>query len=284
MSTWAIVSLISAIAAVSIALGLQWSAARFASRFRDDREQVLREFKLRTASTPETVLTEQDIEPLPPPVQKYIRITGFLGKPKIQNFQVRFSGRMRGKEQNYFQFESEQINRIDAPTRLFFMKAKMFGLPLLGYHRFENAHASMDIRPFGLFSVVHFDGSEMNKTETVTFLNDLCLLAPGALVDKRIRWDKVEERSARATLIINEISVQAILHFDESGRLVNFESNDRYEVNSGQWLRFSTPIHQYGEYKGHRLPAKADAVWDYPDGPFVYGQFETAKVEYNVSL
>ena len=60
----------------------------------------------------------------------------------------------------------------------------MFGLPVLGYHDYQNAKANMDIRLLGLYAVVKAKGDEMNKAETVTVFNDMCLMFPATLIDK----------------------------------------------------------------------------------------------------
>ena len=49
-------------------------------------------------SLPESSLTEEDLIDLPEPVKKYIRYTGSLGKPKVNNFRIEFSGQIRKNE------------------------------------------------------------------------------------------------------------------------------------------------------------------------------------------
>lgn len=65
-------------------------------------------------------LTEADIRHLPEPVKKYIRYTGSVGKPKVNNFKIEFSGKIRKDEQSeWMTFTSEQHNFMENPTRLF---------------------------------------------------------------------------------------------------------------------------------------------------------------------
>lgn len=134
-------------------------------------------------------LTETDIQYLPEAVKKYLRYTGSVGKPKVNNFKFEFSGKIRKNEQSeWMPFTSEQFNFMETPTRLFFMKAVMKNLPVAGYHCYNNGHAFMDIRLFSLVKVQFQDGDEMAKAETVTFFNDMCCMAPATLIDKRISW------------------------------------------------------------------------------------------------
>ncbi|MBK9331336.1 MAG: hypothetical protein IPM96_02775 [Ignavibacteria bacterium] len=116
-------------------------------------------------------LTEKDIQHLPEPVKEYLRYSGCIGKPKVNNFKIELKGKIRKNEQSeWMQFTSEQYNFMEIPTRLFFMKAVMKSLPVAGYHLYNNGDAYMDIRLLSLFKVQYQDGDEMDKAETVTFL------------------------------------------------------------------------------------------------------------------
>jgi hypothetical protein len=126
------------------------------------------------------VLTEQDLADLPAPVGRYLKYAGVVGKPKVKNFKIVFNGEMRDKGKEYFSFTSEQYNFIQNPARLFFMKGRMFGITVPGYHKYFDRKASMDIRLFGMFPVVKFSGEVMDKTETVTLFNDMCLFSPAS--------------------------------------------------------------------------------------------------------
>ena len=233
------------------------------------------------APTPE-ILNEKDLEPLPECVQNYLRYVGAVGKPKVYNMKIVFTGEMRDKGKDWFHFTSEQYNFMDSPTRLFFMKAKIMGLPTNGYHKYTNETASMRIKLLSLFSVVDLSEPELYPTETVTFFNDLCLFAPAALIDDRITWETLDALSAKATFNNKGTTISAILYFNEKGQLINFVSKDRYSVSEMKAFPFSTPASNYQEVNGYKLPNYGEAIWHYPDGDFVYGKFRVTDVVYNV--
>lgn len=229
------------------------------------------------------LLSESDIAHLPSPVQKYIRYTGALGKPKVNSFHAVFDGELRERDKKWFGFHSEQFNRIDDPARLFFLTAQVNGLPTSGYHKFLGLHASMRINVLSMLPVVSVKGPELDTAETVTWFNDLCILAPAALIDRRIQWKEIDSLNCEALFEYKGIRISAQLLFDTDGKLVNFISNDRYALN-GKTLtkfRFSTPISEYRDFNGMRLASKGDAIWDYPEGPFTYGKFLLRAVSYN---
>ncbi len=230
----------------------------------------------------DSVLTEADIKDLPGPVKDYIRYTGSIGKPKVNNFRVESTGKIRKNEESgWMPFTTEQYNFMQTPTRLFFMKAEMKHLPVAGYHYYKDGHAVMDIRLFSLFKVQYMEGEEMDVAETVTFFNDMCCMAPATLIDRRIKWLETDKNMVKASFTNNNITVSACLYFNEKGELENFISNDRYDYDAGKKLPWSTPLKDYKETNGYRLAGSADAIYSYPDKEFCYGTFNITSAQYN---
>jgi hypothetical protein len=233
----------------------------------------------------DSLLSEFDLVELPQLVQNYIRYSGAVGKPKVRNFKVEFSGQIRKNEAlEWMPFTSQQYNFVTTSTRLFFMNAVMKNLPVAGFHSFRNGQAAMDIRLLSLFKVQYQSGKEMGIAETVTFFNDMCCMAPATLIDKRIKWIEVGEHYVKAQFTNNNISISAKLYFNDKGELINFISNDRYAVqenNTMKQLPWSTPLKNYKDFNGHKLPAYAEAIYNYPQGSMTYGTFVLRNIEYN---
>jgi hypothetical protein len=229
----------------------------------------------------EGVLTEKDVAVLPAPVQRYIRYSGCIGQPRVSSFRVQFTGRIRSKGGSWMPFTSEQQNFLYPPTRLFWMDATMKGLPVAGYHRYRNGIASMDIRLLSLLKVQYASGGEMNVAETITFFNDLCIMAPAALVDTRIRWEAVEGDTVKAAFTAANITVRATLIFAPDGRLMNFISDERFNTQEGKRMQWSTPLLHYAVIGKQRLGVSANLVYAYPEEDFVYGEFQMKSITYN---
>jgi len=256
-----------------------WAAWHFEKQYKRDVTENLSY----TTNRAESLLTSDAISDLPEPVQRYIIYSGAIGKPILTNFKIKFEGQIRADEKSpWMPFTTEQYNFIDLPTRLFFMNATMKGLPVSGYHSFKNGIAIMDIRLLGLVNVQYQAGKEMDIAETVTWFNDLCLFAPAGLIDKRIKWESIDSLSSQATFKNNNIVITSILYFNNNGELVNFVSDDRYQIVSEtnrKVVRFSTPVKNYVELNGRKYPSYGEAIWKLPEGDLVYGQFNTKEVE-----
>lgn len=256
-----------------------WAIQNFEAHFRNDVKESL----FRTNNIQTDLLTEADILSLPAPVQKYMLYCGVLNKQKVKNMRIVFDGEMREKGKDWFTFRAVQYNSFDKPTRLFFMKAKIYGMTVPGYHSYQNAHATMQVKLLGLINVVNVQGVEMSRAETVTVFNDMCLLAPATLIDKRIQWISIDSLSAKAIFTNGINKISAVLYFNEIGQLINFTSDDRYAINDLKHYRFSTPVKDYAQVDGKTIWKYGEAIWHHPDGEFVYGKFTLKSIEYNVA-
>lgn len=232
-------------------------------------------------------VTEADLAHLPGPVQRYLRVTGVMGRPRVQNYRLRFQGRIRsGPDAAWMPFDAEQLSFADQPTRLFFMHARMFMVPVEVFHRRIGGHATMQVKIVGAIPMVDARGDDMDRAEAVTLFNDMCLLAPGTLVDPAIAWEPVDAHTARARFTDGSTTIAATLQFNDEGLLTNFISDDRSRSSpdgkSFTRLRFSTPVRDYRDFGGMYLAAHGDARWRLPEGEFTYGEFNLQQIEYNV--
>ncbi|MDP1832846.1 MAG: hypothetical protein Q8K67_12365 [Geothrix sp.] len=174
------------------------------------------------------MLTEADLAPLPEPVRRYVRVAGALGRPRIRNFCATWKGRIRSSATSpWMDFTAEQLNTVDPPRRFFKMDAVMKGLPVDVLHAFDEGGATMRVRLLSAITMVDLKGPDLTRAETVTLFNDLCVLAPGALVSPLIAWEPVDATTARAQFTLRENTINAELRFNAAGELVDFVSDDR---------------------------------------------------------
>lgn len=233
------------------------------------------------------IVTSADLATLPEPVRRYLILAGVVGQPRVRNYHLRFEGRIRsGPDSRWMPFEAEQQSFADQPTRLFLMRARMFGLPVEAFHRSIGGRATMQVKVAGLIPVVDARGDVMDRSEAVTLFNDMCLLAPGTLLDPAIAWEPIDARTARARFTNGGHTIAATLIFGEDGLLANFVSDDRSRLSadgkSFAPARFSTPMSRYSTFGTANLGAHGEGRWRWPEGEFTYGEFNLIDVAYNV--
>ena len=230
-------------------------------------------------------LSQEDLVNLPVTIQQYLRFVGAVGKPKIHHFKATLTVKMKTKMNGkWLKIEACQYNFYDPPSRAFYIKSSMFGIPFDGLHIYQGNEATMKIKLASLFLVANAKGEKMTQGETVTLFNDMCLFAPSTLIDKNIQWRVIDSLTTEATFTNAGHTIKARLFFNESGALTNFSSDDRYESSDGKTYnnyRWTTPVKEYREIDGRKIPTFGEAIWHTPNGPFVYANFDIGEVEYN---
>jgi hypothetical protein len=231
------------------------------------------------------VLTEKDTNHLPEPVRKYLSYVGAMGKEKVHNVRIVFDGEMKmDRKKDWIKVKTQQYNFFDNPARLFYIRGNMFGIPLVGLDSYYDGKGNMLIKLASLVTVADEKGEEMDIGEIVTLFNDMCLLTPATLIDRKIHWETIDQLTVKGTFSDQNYQVSAVLYFNEEGALINFVTEDRYYAPIGeppQKVKWSTPVKDYKEINGVKVPTYGEAIWHFPEGDFCYAKFRVKEIEYN---
>jgi hypothetical protein len=234
-------------------------------------------------------VTEADLAHLPAPVAEYVRRSGAVGQPRVTSFRAVFHGRIRSDEDGpWMTFRGEQVSTYGHElSRVFAMDAAMYGLPVDVLHIFVGPAATMRVKLCSVVPIVDAAGPEMDRGETVTLFNDICVLAPAALVDAPVVWKTVDDTHACGTFTRGAHAVSAELTFDDEGDLVDFVSDDRLQASrDGSTFtarRWSTPLGDYRTVDSRRVATRGEARWhpSEPRGSYSYLEFNLDLVTYN---
>lgn len=128
-------------------------------------------------------------------------------------------------------------------------------------------------------------GAELTRAETVTPFNDLCVLAPGALVDADVAWQPVDAHRAVGRFTLGAHTITAELRFDDDGDLVDFVSDDRAAASpDGRTftrMRWTTPVRDHARVGPARVPTRGETRWHPDSGAWTYGEFTLTSLVYN---
>jgi hypothetical protein len=256
-------------------------SASLSSRFHADTRALLAATSPATASP----VTDSELERLPPLVRAYLRRARVIGQPHVTSLRATFQARFRsGPAAPWMDATVTQYESFKPYGRLFFMRTSRGGLPLHAFHRYVDSAATFTVRAAGLVTVIDAAGPIMTQSETVTLLNDICILAPSALVDAPITWQTIDDTSVRAEFTNAGHTIAAVLTFDALGDLVNFRSDDRHQYDGkvDKLLPWLTPVSGYRAFGNVRLAAVGEARWLEAAGEWTYGRFVLQDIAYNV--
>jgi hypothetical protein len=303
---WWAVGLVALIVS-QIAIFASWSDARYGSianvvvlagvvlgflsqgpwSLRTEYDREVAQGLRRAVATPP--LIDADLTRLPVAVRRYIRLSGAVGQPRVQNFRARFHGQIRsGPQARWMSFKGEQYNFYDQPSRLFLMDATLFGIPIQAFHRFIGPSSTMRVKVASVVTMVDAKGPELDEAETVTLFNDLCVFAPGALIDGGIQWQEIDPHTIGASFTNLTHTIRATLSFNDRGELTNFVADGRAAASADgktfNKMRWSTPLNDYRTFGTHRLMTRGEGVWHAPSGDYSYLRFDLDAIEYNVGV
>lgn len=116
------------------------------------------------------VFSESDIVFLPEPVQRYFRVCGFIGKPKIFHADViwKESSIKLSPEKEWTKLNTRQFNSVIDPVRIAFMKALSMPLQVIDSYRGGQGH--MYGKLFNLITVLNAKGREISQSSLITLL------------------------------------------------------------------------------------------------------------------
>jgi hypothetical protein len=229
------------------------------------------------------LLREQHVLGLPEPVQKCIRHGGFIGRERVRTVRLRQRGSIRlKKEQRWMSFAAEQYYTTDPPAFIWNGRMKLGPLALAtARDRYDQGRGSMVVKLLSLYKVVNASGRELDQGAMVRYLNE-AMWFPAAYLNSCIQWEAVDDASAKATMSFEGTTASATLHFSRDGTITNFVAERYMTVGSEYRLEtWSTPISEYAEIRGVRIPVKGTAVWNLSDGDFEYIRTELTDIEYN---
>lgn len=230
------------------------------------------------------VVTEDDIRGLPEPIQRYLRYTGVIGKERIRAVRLKQKGFFRLGDRHWMPFEAEQYYTTDPPAFVWTVSMKAF--PLLsvkGRDMYHEGKGNMLIKLPPFITITDARGDEIDQGALVRYLNEI-MWFPTAYLNDYIQWESIDSTSAKATMSYQGVTASAILYFNEKGEMTDFVAQ-RYMTVDGKYdlETWSTPIIEYREINGMRLPVKGEGIWKLSSGDFPYIKLEITDIEYNNS-
>ncbi len=260
------------------------TASRGRSLGRIYQAEVAAELSKHPASSP-GVVTENDITRLPPPVQRYFRASGFIGKPHTVNVRISWNEMQlkRSHDAGWMKLSCLQFNSVPEPVRIALMQGRLAGMiPFEGRDKFQDGHGSMLIKLMKIFTLGESKGTHMDESALVTVLAE-ALLAPSYALQGYMSWQPVDDRSARAQLTYNGVTVSGVFHFNDADEMVRFDTHDRWQDGAPpKKIPWSAYTEGYRVAQGIRFATRVSATWHEPGGDFTYVKGTIDSLEFNV--
>jgi len=230
------------------------------------------------------VFTYGLVSGLPGPLQKYLRVCGYMNTPVPYNADIFWSESeiKLSPDKEWGRLKTVQFNSVDPTGRVAYMK--FIKMPFAGRDLYRNGYGEMKGKLLGLFRII-FDNSR--ATAQSVLITTFCefLMIPGYLLSRNVRWEEVDTKTVRGTLAEHGMKVEALFRFNDEGLLTSVETGDRYYSEgkgAHKKVRFSAVIDSYMKQGEILIPEKMKAVWHLPEGDYEYFRGVIERVAYNV--
>jgi hypothetical protein len=232
---------------------------------------------------PDDIAARRDT--LPDPVRRYLRYAVPEGAPAIHNVRLKHDGFFRTKPgPRWFAIEAEEHFTVEKPG--FVWNATIRPAPLLWIEACDSllsGKGRMLIKFNSTLTIADATGAEMDQGAALRWLAE-AIWFPVGFAGGRVRWEPIDGRSARATLLQDGLPVSVVIEIDEEGKLV-YVRGKRYRDTGGGKAALTPWIvrcSDYRDFSGFRVPSYGEVAWDLEDGEFTYARFRVKSLEYNV--
>lgn len=230
------------------------------------------------------IVSPADYGSVPQPVRRYFEAIGIDGQPMIQFVRLKQEGQFRtGVDQDWMPIEAVQYFSTEPPGFVWFAKATMASVvPIWVRDRLMHGHGHMLIKPLGLITAGDAAGSEMDQGSMARYLSETPWFPTALLPGEHLRWEAIDDESARAVLRIGDREVSGVFHVNNAGEIDRFEAprygtfGDAYRLES--WGGF---YRDYQSRGGIRIPTYVQPVWHLDSGDYTYAKLRVTEIDYN---
>ena len=229
----------------------------------------------RVAAVASEKYTADDFKDLPPTIQKYLELNGYIGAKRhaVLSMEYKDVDFGLGVNKPRLKIDYTHTDFSDSPDRLAFIDSKMFGVPFQGYDYYMDGKGGMKGVLVKLFTLFDQTGPEMDKACLITYLAEAFFL-PEAFLKDFITFKQIDEHTVEAAITNKGVTASGVFHFNDSYEMTSFTTNDRGQIAPNGTIEYTpweAQCENYKEYSdGIRRPTVFRAVWKNKDGDFIY--------------
>lgn len=224
---------------------------------------------------------------LPAPVQRYFRAALTDGQPMITAVRVEHTGTFNmsttGDDQ-WRPFSSTQRVITQRPGFDWEARIAMLpGLPVRVHDAYIAGEGMLHASLFGLVSVAdQHDTPEMAQGELLRWFAEAAWYPTALLPSQGVRWEAVDDTSAKATMQDGATSVTLLFRFNADDLIESVRAAARGALIDG--VTVPTPWEgRWNAYElrdGMRVPIDGEVAWMFPAGPKTYWRGHITNIVY----
>jgi hypothetical protein len=236
----------------------------------------------RQATTPKNY-DSKELEGLPDPVQRFFRVVLTDGQPIVAAVNLSQQGlfNMSETKAKWSPFTATQFVTTQRPG--FDWDARIQMAPSVSafvHDAYMLGEGSLHASLLGLFTVADVRATpEAAQGELLRFFAEMPWYPTALLPSQGVRWEAIDNTSARATVTDGATTVSLVFRFNAEGTIETMRAEARYRDKltampwSGRFWNCST-------CNGMLIPLEGEVGWEYPDGIRLYYKGKVTEINY----
>ena len=233
----------------------------------------------RDEKSPPTRYDERELEGLPAPVQRYFRAALTHGQPIINAVTIAMAGtfNLSSTGEQWKPFTSRQ--RVVTRRPGFLWDAKISVLPGVTVRVVDSYIAGLGLLHAtiqGLFTMAGMRGDgEIARGEFMRWFAEVAWYPTALLPSQGVRWEAVDDCSAKATVVDGPLSLTLLFRFNDAGLIGSFRAEARGGMVGKQMVMapWEGIWSNYQTRDGVQVPFTGEVAWMRPEGrkPYFVG-------------
>jgi len=224
---------------------------------------------------------------LPPPVARYLQLALTPGHRAPQRVRLSQDGEMRltHKRKAWKWFSAREYLQADKPA--FVWDARVDLMPVADVRvvdNYQKGHAAMRVKLMSSLPIVEDeDRPELVQSALIRYLAE-AVWCPNILLPRpELKWEAINDNSARVTLTDAGTSVSVVFHFNDRNEVEKVVAEDRYRELDGAYVptRWTGFYKEYADRGDMHIPLKSAAQWNLSDEDFTYWRGRVRSIEYD---
>lgn len=261
---------------VALIAGLLWfSDRRFERKVNQEIDTLFQ-----AATPPDAEMISAD--DLPAPVRRYFRRTLERNQPYMQQVRLKQRGTIRlAPDQPWKPFTAEQYFTTNPPGFIWVADLRFLpGVWVKARDKYMQRRGNMLIKLLSTITIANAKGEKIDPSALIRYMAEMMWFPTAMLNQRYIRWEAVDDRTARA--IARDYEVSLTFHFDENDDIIKVVSEDRYlNTNDPQPTRWIGHCKRYQTVNGMRLPVEVEVGWEPESGYYGWWRGKVTAIEYN---
>ena len=228
----------------------------------------------------------RELEGLPAPVQRYFRAVLKDGQPIIVAATMEQIGTFNLSQngEKWKPFTSQQRVVTRRPGFVWDARIEIGpGLAVRVHDAYVGGEGILRAAVLGLFTVADLHGpGDIAQGELMRFFAETAWYPTALLPSQGVRWEAVDDHSAKATLVDGTLSLTVLFSFNDADLIesVRVEARGATVGKTIVMMPWEARMSGYQERDGMRVPLTGEASWLPPEGRRPYWRGTIASLTY----